>query len=118
MTKDLLRNLILTGSHAKVTTVQIGEHTFELRSPSIAERSEIVKASSKPDKNGEVDINFAKLQVTAVICLTYVPGTNDKVFTAADEAALMQTPAGGLFDQLAEVAVKLVNVKDDRDPKN
>lgn len=116
--RDLLRNLILSHSETKRASVTIGELTYEVRAPTVAERSSIIKEAGKQDKNGEANIDFAKLQVYAIIHLTVVPGTDEKVFTEADIPTLMSRPANGPFDELAEAAIKVVNVRKEDDVKN
>lgn len=85
---------------------------FEVRQPTVAGRSEILKASGALNQKGggsEVS-NLSALQVRAVIECTFVPGTNDRVYSEADAPVLFSTPTGSYVDTLAEVALELLNV--------
>jgi len=86
-----------------------GALEVELRQPSVAGRSAILKAAGvSGDGKGTVDLG--RLQVAAVMACAWDVETGAKAFEPADEAALLELPAGGWFDELATAALALVNV--------
>lgn len=86
-----------------------GPLEVELRQPTVAGRSTVLKAAGVTgDGKGTVDL--ARLQVAAVLACSFEPETGAKLFEAADEAALLDLPAGGWFDELATAALALINV--------
>lgn len=111
--RDKIRSLTL-GQAAKFRSevVNIDGVDFEVRQPSIAGRSTLLKmAGVKADTESAQNIDITRMQVLVVIHMTYVPGTNERVFDAADEAALCEYPTGSFVDQLAAVGMRLLNVK-------
>lgn len=92
----------------------------EVREPGLKLRSAIYRAAgvSSPDVETE-GIDMARLQVEAVVALSYVPDTNIKVFDEKDKPALAAQLAGGFVDDIYEVASKLMNVgKEEEVSKN
>jgi hypothetical protein len=86
-----------------------GPLDVELRQPSVAGRSSVLKAAGvSGDGKGAIDLG--RLQVAAVLACAYDAETGNKLFEPADEAALLELPAGGWFDSLAEAALALINV--------
>lgn len=86
-----------------------GPLEVELRQPSVAGRSTVLRAAGVAgDGKGAVDLG--RLQVAAVLACAYEPETGGKLFEPADEAALLELPAGGWFDELATAALALINV--------
>lgn len=117
--KDKLRAITL-GANTKFQRKQViieGE-TFEVRQPSLKERGEFRKKAmtlvSDDDGKGQADFDIFEFQINAVICLTLVPDTDEKVFSESDREAFEASPAGGWFDQLASVATALCNVSDSK----
>jgi len=89
--------------------VEGGPLEVELRQPSVAGRSAILKAAGVAgDGKGAVDLG--RLQVAAVMACAWDVETGGKAFEPADEAALLELPAGGWFDEVATAALALVNV--------
>lgn len=89
--------------------VEGGALEVELRQPSVAGRSAILKAAGvSGDGKGAVDLG--RLQVAAVMACAWDVETGAKAFEPADEAALLELPAGGWFDEVATAALALVNV--------
>lgn len=85
----------------------------EVREPSIAARGAILKASKAASGKTD-DIDIAALQLEAVVACTFVPGTQQPVFEAGDRQALLNQPPGGYFDELAAVALRLMNVESEK----
>ncbi len=117
MSKDALRALTLGASKKfKRETVIIEGQTFDIRQPSLKERGDFRKKAMKlgqdAEGKGQADFDIFEFQINAVIALTLVPGTDEKVFDDSDREAFESSPAGGWFDKLASVATELCNVSD------
>ena len=91
--------------------VEIEGQKFEVRKPSLRERDQIIKESGMQGAKGKHDVDTSMLQVTCVIALTYVPGTDEKVFELADMDTLLNQPAGGWIDDLATACMKSLGVE-------
>lgn len=88
-----------------------------VRTPTVRERSEIMRrAGVTANQNGRVE-DIASLQVWAVIYCTYTPN-GERVFEDADAATLMEMPAGSFVDEISETAINLMNVKAEAEAKN
>lgn len=113
MTKKNARGVLLgtTAFRKQALKLETAEGLLdvELRQPSVAGRSAVLKAAGvSGDGKGAIDLG--RLQVAAVLACAYDPETGAKLFEPADEAALLELPAGGWFDTLAEAALALINV--------
>lgn len=89
----------------------------EVRAPSVRARGAILRkagmlATEKPGGEAK-QLLVEHMQVEAVLQLSYVPGTNQRIFEETDREAMLEWPAGGFVDQLAEVALPMLNVADD-----
>lgn len=124
--REALRNLGLKTRAPKTETVKFDGAEYEVRAPSVRLRAQIlIKAGvaeaaqnakkAAADKQPEKPQDLAKLQITAVIMCTFVPGTDERVFEDADFDQLANDPAGGLSDALAEPAIKFLNASMDKD---
>lgn len=82
----------------------------EIREPNLTERASILRAAKLGGANDGTKAEIDTLQVETVIRLTYVPGTNIRVFDDVDKRALLAQPAGGWLDDLAEVALPMLNL--------
>jgi hypothetical protein len=103
--------------------VLIDDKKFEIRQPTIKERGEIQKVAmkfvkSKNGKDSEAEFDMFAFLICAVINLTYVPDTEEKVFSDDDYNELVSMPAGGWFDKLTKEAADICNVKDDEVKKD
>lgn len=101
--------------------VEVGEVKFEVRQPTIAARSAILKAAKA--QSGDNDrVDLAALQVEALLRCVFVPAGEEQagelVFEEADRASLLEQPTGGFVDTLAEVALRLLNVDKEDLEKN
>ena len=92
--------------------VEINNCKFEIRQPTIGQRGNIRNQSLKFGDEGTGFDMFAFL-ICAVVELTYVPGTDERVFSDEDYEELKSIPAGQWFDELTKVASELCNVKSD-----
>lgn len=114
MSSDLrnqLRAKALETKTFKVETVVIDDVSYEVHQPSISARDGILKmAGIKSGKEALDSFELSKMLTTLVIYMTFVPGTEERVFEPADAEMLSGQPTGGLVDQLADVAQKLLNI--------
>lgn len=113
MTKKNARGTLLSATKFRTQKLKLdtvdGALEVELRQPTVSGRAAILKAAGvSGDGKGAVDLG--RLQVAAVLACAYDLETGNKLFEAADEAALLELPAGGWFDELATAALALVNV--------
>lgn len=120
--RDKLRSLTLGGNtHLKREEITIAGEKFEIRQPTLKERSEFRKKAmtiGADDKGkGKVDFDIYEFQFQAVIKLVVVPGTDEPVFAEEDRDAIESMPAGGWFDELSEKVNELCNVSDDKAKK-
>lgn len=102
--------------------VKVGDHEFEVRQPSVATRSKMIKKCNVK-VGGSMDdavekLDYSALQVWSVIYCTFVPGTDERVFEDGDFNHLQNQPAGGFVDELGQAAMKLMNVDPEEDAKN
>jgi len=117
MNRDKLRAITL-GATKKFErkTVEIEGNVFEVRQPTLKERGAFRKKAMtlKTDEAGDsqADFDIFEFQVQAVMGLTLVPDSDEKVFEEADRESFESSPCGGWFDKLAAVASELCNVKD------
>lgn len=136
--KEKLRAKVLNDRSRRTQLVTVedsegGEPTvFAMIAPTIRARSKIYEragaaAAAKRGGKGDKDIDIAALQVATVIQCCHEPQAEDevrqglppvRVFDDGDFEALMEQPAGGLVDKLAEVAMKLLNPESRDEVKN
>ena len=95
---------------------------FEIKQPTVATRGRIMKECKVPLTDDEDEmaskIDYSEMQVWAVIYCTFVPGTNERVFTEADADLLRNQPAGSFVDEFAAEAMDLMNVAPEEAAKN
>lgn len=89
--------------------VEFRGQRFEIRAPSLALQERIAKMESG-----------ARQSVATVLECTFVPGSGEKVFEAADQEALLNLPVtpGGLFATLGKAITALVAVTPEGVEKN
>lgn len=107
--------------------VEFAGVTFEVRTPSISERSRIIEAGNvevtagKNGKESSTKFDASRMCVRAVIECTFVPlvaegdkpvvGGTIKVFDDTHFEVLSESPPGDIVDVLGQVALRLMNVK-------
>jgi hypothetical protein len=110
MTRDQLRAATVGQPVIrKRRTVTLPGGDVEVIQPTVAERRDIMKAAGVKPGKGE-DVDMAKLMAHSVIALTVVPGTEERVYEVADLPGFYARPTGDWFDELAEAAMKMINV--------
>jgi hypothetical protein len=115
--KNKLR-LVTLGSSKKFERkqVEIAGEVFEIRQPTLKERGifrkNAMNIGADESGKGKADFDIFEFQIQAVMGLTLIPGTDEKVFDESDREAFESSPSGGWFDTLASVATDLCNVSD------
>lgn len=105
------------GAPAKLLSkiVEIGPHKFEVRQPTVAARSEIMRLAEAikmgADGKPEMGRDFGLLLIQAAIACVFLPGSDRHVFTKHDVAAMKEAPSGGFVDVLGKAALDLLNVE-------
>lgn len=120
------RSKVLGGAaDAKKILLTINGAEVEVRQPSMASRARIMRAGTpdavlgkKRKKGAPVRNEILDVQIEAVIACTFVPGTNQPVFDAADRKTFMELPSGSWADKLFEAAMELINVDVEEAEKN
>lgn len=98
----------------KRTQVEYAGNTFEFLQPALRDRKDLLKRVT--DDEGNID--SVALMVEAVIALTVIPGTNERVYESADRESLMGFPSGSFVDEFATKALGILNGSDgEEDPK-
>jgi hypothetical protein len=82
---DDLRSLALADDKFGVSIIEFNGGRFEVRPPTLAQQR---RFSKQAVLKGEKEPDGARLTVLAVIGCTYYPGTEDRVFEAADVEVL------------------------------
>lgn len=112
--RDLIRSLTIgSKKHFKrkcfTLVTSEGDIEVEFREPSRKERAKITDKSR--DKKGQVDNEL--FIANFVIMLTFIPGTNERVFEDADLEAIMETPAAsGFVEKFGEQILELIKPDD------
>lgn len=106
------RTLLLGGNLSRRQLVPLktpdGDCDVEVRSLSVRGRTAMVRACTV---DGAIDQE--RLYAAAIISATFVPGTNDRVFTEADRDAILdQEGAALIYDELADAALTLNGLSD------
>lgn len=110
--RDKLRaKALATAPKFKSVLIEFEGATYEVRAPSIRDAATISEAAGltrhrqKAKGETEADVRVDRYLVTAITLLTFVPGTDERVFTKADEEVLMGMPSdSGLIEVLGEAA--------------
>lgn len=82
-----------------------------VRQPSVEERDVITNAAA--DINVETKttkVSVAKLRIEAVLALTRDAESGERAFEEADRESILNMPAGGWFDDVANAAMEMLNV--------
>lgn len=118
--RDKLRKAATSGKHRqfKKKIVKFNGEEFEVRQPSNAIRSQILAKSKIISRDQTEEIDIGAMQVWGVIQLTYVPGTDERVFEEADYETLANEPTGGIVDTLSPVITEFLNVESQVEAKN
>jgi len=100
-----LREQLLSANKFKSVKVQVaipgGPAEVEVRCPNVAQRNRIIQALKE-------DMGRAQA-LACVLCARKPDGSGAAVFLEEDVPALMEMPANGVVDAIAEAAFTLLN---------
>ena len=114
---DVRSNLLGKTPKFKSEIVLADGTEIEVRQPTVGQRALITKkAECTNGKN--VDFDYAAFLLWSVIFSSYLPGTDQLVFSPEDYKTLSNMPTGGYIDDLQEAAQRLNNVTEDKKKKN
>lgn len=83
---------------------------LELRTPSGAERAQLMKRFSRTDADGtKVEIDWEGMYPSLIIMTAYDPDTGERVFEWGDLDRL-NTKSGALLERVAKVSMKLAGM--------
>lgn len=117
--KDKLRQATVgSPKNFKSKKVEINGEEFEVRQPSVKDRGQLMNKAGVTSTENVDDMDYASLQAYAVIYCTFVPGTNEKVFSDEDYETLLNSPSGTWVDELSRPIMELMNVQPEEDAKN
>jgi hypothetical protein len=105
--KTDIRAAIFSGRTAKTILVKAFDTELEVKQPALGD---ILNLQSVPDSKARV--------VAALINYCYVPGTNEKVFTQADQDIILGLPFDDNFTAIQNAIAELTGVNLDEARKN
>lgn len=111
--KSDIRSAIFSSSSFKKKTIEYNGVEIEVRQPSIAVRNEITDRCF--ESLGEArKFNTHTYQVSMIIELCYVPGTNEKIFEKTDFEAISNCATNSYADDLLNAIQDFaeVNIQD------
>ena len=117
MTEKLDRLRELTIGRKRTPTRKIlrfKAQEYEIRSPTVGERNKIQQKATSEDGR----FNEQKFIVAAIIELTYVPKTEEKVFSDADWDVMMNCDVGSYVDVFAPDILEICFVHFDQKKSN
>jgi len=111
-----LRDQIADAQDLYAETVEVPEWnvTIEMRTPTLAERSTMVRRFVKDDGSAAID-NLAEMFPALLIATCFDPETGEALFTEAD-ADLIRSKNGAVVERLAQVALRLAGLTGDAVP--
>lgn len=111
--RDRLRSMTVGAKKDfRTKLVEVDGEEFEIRQPSIKERSAIIqRAQVGLDDDNKPKVDPGIMQVESILRLCYVPGTNELVYESGDRENLMGQPTGGFVDELGQACMKMLNIK-------
>lgn len=113
MDKSTLRSITLGAAKKfRTSVVSIDGNDFEVRQLSVKGRRDLLEKAYNSE-TGKLDTQ--EYLVWSVIKSTFVPGTDELVYSDADYESLVAMPTGGFVDKLGEAASKLLNVDEGKD---
>jgi len=92
----------------KTKLVDLDGTEVEIRQPNLKDRQKLLKMAKDKEGNFEM-ISFL---LWAVILCTYVPNTNEKVFSEEDYDSMLEMNTGGFVEKLGGEVSALMNEED------
>lgn len=102
--RDQLRSSILEGMHGDRISATLSGQEIEIRSPSLADIVDLQQEDNKA-------VSFARM----LIAYAYVPGTDERLFEAADEEKLINLPFNDELRKLTSAMNKMLGVDSDEE---
>jgi len=107
--RDALRSALLGKPKRISKIIEIAEGVeIEIRQPTVGSRSRIMNAAGVSASSQDLN-DLAAIQIAAVVNCSFVPGTSERIFDAADRGVLEELPTNQWFDEVAGVALDLMN---------
>lgn len=107
--RDALRSALLGKPKRISKIIEIAEGVeIEIRQPTVGSRSRIMSAAGVSASSQDLN-DLAAIQIAAVVHCSFVPGTNERIFDAADRGVLEELPTNQWFDEVSGVALELMN---------
>ena len=111
VTRDDARAALLNGFIRKnrMFTTEEGI-TIEIKQPTVGQRSRMLKAGGLSATNSSVE-DIGGMQIAAVIECCYHPGSGKRLFDWTDEEVIKSLPTSSWFDEVAGIAMELMNTE-------
>ena len=114
--REALRASALKTRQPRKTIVEFDSQKYEVRAPSVKQRSEILQRAGVLDDDKKTKkTDTGRMQVAAVVFCTFDPDSGERVFENADVEALLEDEAGGIVDALSTPAIAYLNASNDKD---
>lgn len=97
--KEAIRAKLFAAKPRSSVRVTYDGTEFELRNPTLSERRSFAKESGG---------DGTTYNLLACIACTFIPGTDERVFSPHDKEALLQCETGGMVDVLSVHLAKLM----------
>lgn len=92
----------------KSKEVEYNGVTVEVRQPNLRDRKKLLEAS----RNSKGDFDVILFTINSVVLCTYVPGTNEKVFSPEDVEAFMELNTGSFVETFSAAVSELMNTEE------
>lgn len=92
---------------------------IEIREPTVKEWGNILRNVMSVDGDkGQTKMEYDQYLVWSVICCSYVPGTDEKVFSEEDYETLLQVPKSSWVSEFSEIAMAMMQSNVEEAEKN
>jgi hypothetical protein len=112
--RDELRSAAFKNPDRLRIPFKFNEKDFELLSPTVAQRREILKRSKRADAATPTILDMQEW--TAIFC-TVVPGTCERVFEETDHGSFEEMSMGGFLDTVGSHTFSLLNLTSEKEQK-
>jgi hypothetical protein len=85
--------------------------TLEIKQPTVGQRSRMLKAGGITGGSTNESADLGAMQIAAVIECCYLPGSSKRLFEWTDQAVLESLPTTSWFDEVATIAMNLMNAE-------
>lgn len=107
-----LREFVLAQELRKIL-VDVGGKQVEVREPNLTIRDTFLKMMQL-EADGSTKGDIGRAQCYLAIACTYDPKTGQRVFDSSDESKLMNSPAGGAINDIAQAAMSFMSDAEDK----